>query len=62
MKEKLTAKDIRKVARKLEKLIKGDINLDAIGTIRKGINFLSKYNLDPLSEDKKIFNPHRYYK
>lgn len=45
--DKLYAKDIRKVARKLEKPIKGDIiNLD---TIRKGVKFLknrTKINLE----------------
>jgi hypothetical protein len=46
---KIYAKDVRKVARKLEKPIKGDIiNLD---TIRKGVKFLENETKRNLKKD-----------
>ena len=45
----ITAKDIRKAARKLEKPVKGDIiNLD---TIRRGVRFLSNETKKNLEKD-----------
>ena len=49
MKNKLTAKDIKKAAKKLEKPIKGDIiNLN---TIRKGVKFLENETKKNLEKD-----------
>lgn len=49
MEQRLTAKDIRKAAKRLEKPMKGDsINLD---TIRRGVKFLENETNKNLEKD-----------